>query len=152
MPVVADALQRGQHVSMTVSGGSMIPFIHDGDSVELAPLDSPLACGDIVLAQAAPGCYVLHRVVRLAEKGVWLRGDAQRHSAGPMPPQVVLARALTASRKGRVRTLSRGWWLVAGLVWVGPSPFAVSVLQLATGVRRAVRRLLREGLTFGKKI
>ena len=53
MPVIRAALERGQGVRMTANGSSMLPFIHDGETVELMPPRSSLIRGDIVLAQSA---------------------------------------------------------------------------------------------------
>lgn len=95
MPIIIAALGRGQQVRLTVSGGSMTPFICDGDVVELEPILSPLQPGDVVLAQSAAGYHVIHRIVRVVEDSVWLRGDAQEQCEGPLPRQVVLGRVIT---------------------------------------------------------
>ena len=73
MPIVRAALERGQRVRMTVTGGSMFPFLRDGDVVELEPALT-LRLGDMVLVQTDSSDvierYVLHRIVR------WVDGAA----------------------------------------------------------------------------
>jgi len=71
---VAELLCSGRHVVLKTKGESMRPFIKgDRDSVELVRKDS-YEVGDIVLAQIAPGRYVLHRLIEVTEP-VKLKGD-----------------------------------------------------------------------------
>lgn len=42
MPVIRSALARGQRVNMTVTGCSMMPFIYNGDEVELESVPKPV--------------------------------------------------------------------------------------------------------------
>jgi signal peptidase I len=147
MPIIRAALERGQRVSLTVNGSSMLPFINDGDVVELEPIRTALALGDVVLAESAAGHYVLHRVVRLLGDSVWLRGDAQAHREGPLPRLAVFGRADTVRRNGRVYALDRGWRRLAGRVWLGVHPLGAGSFRL-TGLPRRVggwslRRLQR---------
>lgn len=84
MSVIRAVLERGQHVRMTANGSSMLPFIHNGDVVELEPIRSSLTIGDIVLTQISAERYVLHRIVQVKEDIFFLRSDAQEHSEGPL--------------------------------------------------------------------
>ena len=60
-------LAKGKDVTISTKGNSMLPFIRGGvDSVELRKIPA-IHRGDIVLAQIAPGHYVLHRVFREPE-------------------------------------------------------------------------------------
>lgn len=139
MPVIRAALERGQGVRLTAKGRSMLPFIYDGETVELVPPRSSMMRGDIVLAQSAEDRYVLHRVVQIEGDVVYLRGDAQEHREGPLPRQAVLGRAVTASRNGRVRVLDRGGWHWAGLMWIRSGWFGLYLLQLALRLRRLTK-------------
>ena len=51
IPVIADAVARGQTVRMTVSGHSMRPFIRNGETVDIEPPVGTLEVGDVVLAE-----------------------------------------------------------------------------------------------------
>ena len=76
MPVVGAALERGQRVRMTVTGGSMLPFLCGGEEIEIERASS-IRIGDIVIARVGDA-YVLHRVVGMDRAGrIFLRGDAQ---------------------------------------------------------------------------
>lgn len=144
MPVIRASLERGQRVRMTVTGSSMLPFLRDGDVVELEPAPAP-RLGDLVLVQTIPpGAaerYVLHRIVRMDRGGVFrIRGDAQSRWEGPFTPDSVLGRVTTAWHHGRARTLDRGLWRLTGLAWARTSPLGSFLLQLALPLWRLGRR------------
>jgi len=132
MPVIRDALERGQQVRMTARGSSMFPFIRNGDMVALDPMETTAAVGDIVLVQcAAEGeRYVLHRVVRVEGEAFYLRGDCQRDCEGPFTGKDILGRAVLVYRNGRERRLDRGIYRRAGLAWNRCAPMNVWVFQL----------------------
>jgi hypothetical protein len=147
MPVIRAALERGQRVRMTVNGSSMLPFIHDGEVVEIEPIHSLPKMGDIVLLQCSEDRYVVHRVARLEDDTLFLRGDAQLHCEGPFTSDAVLGRVITAWHNDCPRALGRGVWRLAGLVWMRCTPFGLWLLRLAVRIRgiggRVVRRLKR---------
>lgn len=73
--LVREKLLEGHTAVIWVKGYSMRPFIEYGrDRVKLAPVET-LAVGDAVLAQIAPGHYVLHRIIHLSGDRVTLQGD-----------------------------------------------------------------------------
>lgn len=72
---VSELLSEGRPVVIMTKGGSMMPFIRgEVDSVRLERRDS-YCVGQAVLAQIAPGHYVLHRIVEISPSGVTLQGD-----------------------------------------------------------------------------
>ena len=148
MPVIRAALERGQRVRMTVSGSSMLPFIRDGDVVELEPMRSLPALGDMVLVQCPnpADCYVLHRVVRIEDDGFFLCGDAQQHCQGPFTQSDVLGKVIVSYRNGRARALDRGAWRLAGLIWTRCKPLGLWLFLLAGRIRRSGGRV-KHGLT-----
>lgn len=69
-------LESQKKVAIYVRGGSMRPFLRDGDKVVLMPANRQnMKKGMIVLAQTSQG-IVLHRVVSIDSEKVLLRGDA----------------------------------------------------------------------------
>ena len=145
MPIVCGALQRGQHVRLTVTGSSMRPFIRHGEVVELAPAEGAVAFGDIVLARVPGGPYVIHRVIRVRGCDVWLRGDAQFRRQGPLPGEAVLGRVVTAGGQGRTRELARDGWRLAGRAWALTHPVGMTVRWVAGGLRRGISKVCRWG-------
>ncbi len=153
MPVIRAALERGQRVRMTVTGSSMLPFIRDGDTVELESVRSLPALGDIVLAQSPVPVqrYMLHRVVRVDDEGFYLCGDAQEQWEGPFSRHDALGRAVATYRSGCRRALDSGPWRLAGVVWSSCGPLGRRLLSLAASVRargRGMLRRLRHALFF----
>ena len=72
---VSRMLDEGHSVVIMTKGASMSPFIRgERDSVELVKQPS-YAVGDIVLAQIAPGHYVLHRIHSMDGEDIVLKGD-----------------------------------------------------------------------------
>jgi hypothetical protein len=143
MPVIRAAMEHGQRVRMTVNGSSMLPFIRDGEVVELEPIHPLPRMGDIVLLQCSEERYVLHRVVRMEGDALFLRGDAQRYCQGPFTQSDVLGRVTMIYRNGRARALDRGAWRLAGLVWTRYAPLGLWLLRLVGRIRRIAGRVLR---------
>ena len=72
---VSQMLQEGKPYAIYVKGYSMRPFIeHTRDRVFLEKRDS-YNVGDAVLAQIAPGHYVLHRIIEKHGDDLTLQGD-----------------------------------------------------------------------------
>lgn len=160
MPLIRAALVRNQRVRMTVNGSSMLPFIHNDDTVELEPLTVPPRVGEIVLAQNTCGCYVIHRVAcvkatRLPkfaklrkpspQKDVqfYLRGDAQTCKEGPLAPDNIFGKVLYSEHHGKIRHHSRGVWHILGRVWVSIHPVGFYLFQSYLKLRRLGAKSLR---------
>lgn len=72
---VSQMLREGKPYAIYVKGYSMRPFIeHTRDRVFLEKRDS-YNVGDAVLAQIAPGHYVLHRIIEKHGESLVLQGD-----------------------------------------------------------------------------
>lgn len=65
------------NVPVTVSGVSMTPFLHPGDTVFLNLPDRPYRAGDVVLFTRPNGSYVLHRIVKADVSHYLMLGDSQ---------------------------------------------------------------------------
>ena len=92
LPVLADLMEQGHIVSLTVTGHSMAPFLaHGRDRICLRKPAAPLKRGDMVLFRRRNGVYVMHRVCRADPDGTCcLVGDGQRDVEGPIAPEQVL--------------------------------------------------------------
>ena len=72
---VSQMLREGKPYAIYVKGYSMRPFIeHTRDRVFLEKRDT-YNVGDAVLAQIAPGHYVLHRIIEKQGENLTLQGD-----------------------------------------------------------------------------
>ncbi len=143
LPMIHAALERGQRVRMTVTGASMLPFILDGDPVEIERVRRSPVLGDVVLVRLPGERYALHRVVRIECNAFFLRGDAQRHSEGPVMLSDILGKVVVCQRRGRKRSLADGIWRLAGLAWIHSMPLSLWLLDLAIRFREIARRSQR---------
>lgn len=76
---VSQMLSEGKPYAIYVKGYSMRPFIeHTRDRVFLEKRDT-YDVGDAVLAQIAPGHYVLHRIIEKKGDHLTLQGDGNVH-------------------------------------------------------------------------
>lgn len=99
---IADIVSKGNTVSLNISGNSMLPLLKAGrDRVLLGKVSSNLVKGDIVLYQRNNGEYILHRIIDIDSKGLYLSGDAQSVTEGPVNPEQVVAKVISAERKGK---------------------------------------------------
>ena len=143
MPVILAALKRGQRVRMTVNGSSMLPFIHNDDTVELEPLRAPPQVGEIVLAQGLEEQYVIHRVVCAKGGSFYLRGDAQTNREGPLASKNLFGKVIQSERKGQIRIHSRGIWHILGRIWLYTHPIGFYLFQSYLKLRRMGGKVLR---------
>ena len=143
MPLVQDSLARGTSVRFTATGGSMRPFIRHGDTVELEAVSgTPIRVGDVVLAAAPGGLYLLHRVVARKGDSIWLAGDAQSSPQGPFARDQVLARLVGVHRRGRRVCADRSLWRALALLWIHLTPLGQVLLGLSDRARASLRNAL----------
>ena len=114
LDTICDLLRQGEtSVAVPVAGGSMIPFLHHGDTVYLDLPRFPLKRGDILLYTRSNGQYILHRVFQVNSDGsLWMVGDAQRQLEYLPNRDCVHAMVTSARHKGRCnRPGGLRWWL-----------------------------------------
>jgi signal peptidase I len=144
-----EALARGVlatagSLRFRASGGSMRPFIWNGDLVELGRVGSKgLRRGDVVLCRLAEGRLALHRMVRVhaAEGEFLLQGDARLAPDGWFPPQAVLGRVLYVWRGGRRVSLDNPLERALAGAWVALAPLRRGLFALARLFRQAGKAL-----------
>lgn len=124
LDTVCDLLRQGQrHVAVPVAGGSMIPFLHHGDTVYLDLPDTPLKKGDIVLYTRQSGRYILHRIKKANPDGSFIMvGDAQQELELLPRRDMIHARVSYALHKGkRTQPGQPRWWFYQHLwLWIVP--------------------------------
>ena len=92
---------EGCAVTIRVRGGSMRPFIKGGrDSVRLISPQS-LRRHDIVLAKITEGYYVLHRIIKIADKQLTLMGDGNLETLEHCGEKDVIAKVEAIIKEGR---------------------------------------------------
>ena len=124
-------LDEGKKVRIPVKGSSMLPFLRNGDTVELLPVsDHKVRWGEIVLARTNTGRIVLHRVVFRKKDRLWLMGDAHSRQKEQVAVEDVWASAVTAYRKGKMRKLDSFLRRCAVVCWFLVLPFRGLLLKI----------------------
>lgn len=111
-PLIAEALDHGAEVYITVRGNSMSPFVYDGrDQAIFAPLgERRIRRGDIVFYQRIGGQFVMHRVYSVDASGVMtMLGDAQWTLEPGIRPEQLRAFVPRVVRKGREVSCEKGF-------------------------------------------
>ncbi|MGN0086159.1 MAG: S24/S26 family peptidase [Alloprevotella sp.] len=131
IPKIKEAVDAGHTVTFRVKGKSMRLFLEDGrDKVILAPVKAELRRGDVVLAEIAPGHYVLHRIIRREGDLLTLKGDGNVRGTEVCRTDKVVGIATGFLRKGRTqpdRTDGRKWRLYSH-IWLALSPLRRLIL------------------------
>lgn len=136
-------LQRGHTLRLRARGSSMLPFLRDGDVLEIRPV-SPveIRVGDVICYEPSPGELCLHRVVARDGRGFVTRGDALTH-VEVVPGASVLGRVRAVERSGRAWRLDTWAARWRARVIVVASPALARMLPPALGLRRVWRAVLR---------
>ncbi len=145
-------LPDGGEVGLWVSGESMVPlYRHRETLVTLRrEVTRPVCRGDAVLFLRSDGTPVLHRVVRVSDRGLRVGGDGQRWTELISPTQV-LARVVKVKRRPDARTVmtdSLGYRLLVGLWSCGRWWHPCAARWLRRRYRRHERRDHRDPNRF----
>ena len=125
-------VEGGNEVRLTVTGSSMAPLlIHQRDSVILGPVDRPLRRGDIVMYERPNGHNVLHRIRRVSDEGLYIIGDGQTETEGPLESSCVWAIAKKICRKGKWISPGDARWTFFSTVWLWVIPARRKIMTLA---------------------
>ena len=132
LDTVCELLSQGQtHVTVPVSGGSMIPFLHSGDTVCVDLVDSKLKRGDILLYRRQCGRYILHRLYRLNKDGSCLMvGDAQQELELLPSREQICARVTSVHHNGKRCLPHSPRWLFYRYIWLNIVPLRHRLMSL----------------------
>ena len=152
--VAADILDNVPALRFRVSGGSMTPWVRDGDILTIGKVDpGRLRIGDVVFCRRSGGTALAHRLVRRTTGGrapfFVTRGDARWDEDEPFTAGQVLGRVSDVRRGARYWHLDFLQWRVLALVWVRLFPVPQYVAWLGHRVlRRAWRWFDRRRLAW----
>ena len=83
---VPRAMPRGEYLALRVSGDSMTPLVHDGDTV-LVKLDPKVSRETVVVARLPEGGYVIKRVAQVTPRAIELASLNPAHPPVSIPPR-----------------------------------------------------------------
>ena len=131
LPQVVQLIEEGHKATIIARGNSMRPFIEDGrDKLVFGKVDC-LAVGDVVLAEVTEGHFVCHRIEKLENGVVTMRGDGNVVGTEVFPEANVRAKLVQVVRKGKTYTLaSSTLWRCYSAVWPKLFPMRRYLLAL----------------------
>lgn len=132
LDTVCALLQQGQtNVAVPVTGTSMAPFLHNGDTVFLnAPPMQPKK-GDVVLYIRKNGDYILHRIVKVHRNGsLTISGDAQQSLEHLPSADCIRGIAVAAKHNDKLITVNSFHWWFYRRVWLWLLPWRHRLITL----------------------
>jgi hypothetical protein len=144
--LVESCLEAGAEAQFEAQGRSMFPFIRPGDLLRVRrPNDQGPKLGDVVAVRGMPaGGLLLHRVVRLRDGRLLLRGDNTTVDNGEYSIADVLAIVSAVERDGRPVWFGAGRWR-RPVAWLVRGGWVNRMNRAALFMRRAVGRAPSEG-------
>ena len=147
-----EILGRGARLRFRARGGSMLPFIRNGQIIEVEPIHTgQIRVGDIVFYRSWSGGIFAHRVIkkREGEKGIVLvtKGDAVPNPDAPVYPDQVLGRVAVVERGGRNVRFDNGLHRLVSVLYARVSPFSPWIYPILRRVKHAMRYLWPKGLS-----
>jgi hypothetical protein len=141
--LVSHLLRRGTPLRIRARGGSMIPFLLDGDVVVIEPAAAAdVRVGDVICYEPWPGRLFVHRVVARTADGLVAKGDALTYSE-TVPDAALLGRVTGVERGARARRLDTPLARALNRTVAGVSPVLSGVLPVALWAWRRIRTVWR---------
>jgi signal peptidase I len=138
-----EALRSRGRLTIKARGGSMTPFIRDGDIVVVANIEpTHVAVGDVVCYETEPGQLRLHRVVARDGDRLRVRGDAITFTEVVEGAQL-LGKVICVQRHGTVSHFDTSWARWRNRAVASLSPAIPPLLSLALACRRRWRAVAR---------
>ena len=112
-------LREGKKIEIPVKGGSMRPFLSDGETVVVTPVavDCPLKKCDIILAETSTGQVMMHRIREISPAGIRRKGDGNLYQSELVCPEDVMGRVLSVVRHGKNVSLYTPFGLFLARIW-----------------------------------
>jgi hypothetical protein len=137
--LAADLLRRGSPLRIKARGGSMTPFVRDGDVALVAPTAGrEVGIGDVICYETPSGKLFLHRVIARDRDRVVAKGDALTFVEA-VDRTRLLGTVVAVERAGTVKRFDTRIARWRNRVIAALSPLFPPLLSLALGVRRLWR-------------
>ncbi|MDO5524090.1 MAG: S24/S26 family peptidase, partial [Bacteroidia bacterium] len=116
---ITEEINLGNTVKIPVKGNSMLPFIHPfSDEIELRGLsENSLEKGNIVLAKTTENKYVVHRIEKVGQETVVLRGDGNLSVREVCGKNNIFAEITAVYKKNKKIEKNSFRWNVAKRYW-----------------------------------
>jgi hypothetical protein len=139
----AQSLRRGNALRLRARGGSMLPFLRDGDVLVVRPAAAAeVRVGDVICYEPPAGGLCLHRVIARRDSSLVARGDALAY-VDIVPETAVLGVLAARERGGRRVALDTRAARWRGRVIARTAPLIARLLPVARALRGAGRAAWR---------
>ena len=133
--LAADLLRRGSPLRIKARGGSMTPFVRDGDVALVAPTAGrEVGIGDVICYETPSGKLLLHRVIACDPDRFVAKGDALAF-VEIVDRTRLLGKVVAIERHGAIKRFDTRVARWRNQVIVLLSPFFPPLLSLALRVR-----------------
>ncbi len=130
IPIVLESVNSGSDARLKISGFSMYPLVSNWrDSVLLTKVDS-IKKGDVPLIKRDDGSYVLHRVVKIKDGKLGLRGDYEQKIEYPVSAENVVAVAKGFYRNERFISCDSMLYKFYKMFWMNTAIIRPMMLKL----------------------
>lgn len=136
--IAQEVLGRGRILRFKAKGGSMSPFIRNGDVVEVVPFKGKINLGDVVFYCSSYGSPVVHRVIQRGKESIITKGDSVPSSDQPVLFKHVLGRVVSIEKNGWCIRLDRPMVRLLSILLALISPFSFLIyasFKFIKGVR-----------------
>ena len=139
VPEMEKILAAGASCLLTVTGSSMVPFLHHGkDAVVLAkPGKEGLKPGQILFFRRGNRTYILHRLRRVEKDGsLLICGDAQTWMERIQRSQIIGVVVAVQRPDGRIVSCDSFSWRLRSALWYPTRPFRPLLFRIWAAGRK----------------
>ncbi len=122
--IAHEVLDRGRTLRFKAKGGSMSPFIRNGDVVEVVPFRGKINFGDVILYHSFCGSPVVHRVIHRNTESIIAKGDSTPGFDQPVLFKQVLGRVVSVEKNGWCIRLDKPVGKLLNILLALISPFS----------------------------
>jgi len=137
--ITQEVRSRGRALRFRAKGGSMSPFIRNGDVVEVVPVKGKINLGDIILYRPSYGNPTVHRVIQRSKENIITKGDSVSSSDQPLLSRHVLGRVVTIEKNGWHLRLNTPMGRLLNILFAIMSPISFLTYPPLRLVKRTVR-------------
>lgn len=139
----AEVLKSGNRLRFRAKGGSMYPFVRDGDVLLVEPCSSEdIRIGQVIYYRARWGGMVAHRVTGQERRNgaalLITKGDSCPGADRPIVPGQVLGRVTALERDGKRIPMDRGWQRLAAVFWTPFSAYSPVLYPVFGRIKKTV--------------
>ena len=135
--ITQEVLARGRVLRFRAKGGSMSPFIRNGDVVQVLPVKERINFGDVVFYRSSCGDPVVHRVIQTNKESIITKGDSVLCSDRPVLSKHVLGQVVSVEKNGWRIRLDRPMGKLLNILFATISPFSFLIYPPLKFMKRA---------------